>query len=139
MKRFIVSLIAVLAFATLVQAQAKAEGGYIMKSTLGAYSTYSTEQALNSVADWYTCKRADSIGVVVATKYGSTVRLKQIYNNSGSTQYIKVVFVNRLVSTVADTVTLNVPAYGLTGKLPSVLKVVSGAVVDSTVYYLQIN
>lgn len=122
-----------------IAAQAKAEGGYIMKSTTGVYSTYAQEQALNSMADWYTCKRADSVGCVVSTKYGTYTRLKQIYNNSGTVQKIKVIFINRLVSTVADTVTLNINAYSATGKLPSIQKVVEGAIIDSTIYYLQIN
>jgi hypothetical protein len=119
-------------------AQAKAEGGRIMKDNTGTYSTYAPEQALNSMADWYTAKRADSVGCVVATKYGTTARLKQIYNNSGTLQKIKLVFVNA-ISTVDDTITFNLNAYSSTGKIPSVKKVVSGAVIDSTIYFIQVN
>jgi len=139
MKRFIVA-VAVLGCFSLAQAQAKAEGGYIMKSLTGSYSTYSQEQALNSMSDWFSCKRADSTAVgVVLTKYGTTARLKAIYNNSGSTQKIVVVFLNKLNGSTNDTITLNLGANSSSGKLPSVKSILSGAVVDSTIYFFQQN
>lgn len=129
-------LITVLALASLSFAQSKAEGGYIMKDLFGGYSTYSQEQALNSMSDWFTMKTADSVGAKnIATKFGTTYRLKQIRNNSGSVQKIKLFFVNA----PTDTITLNLNAYESSGKLPAVKGIISGCVVDSTIYYFQRN
>lgn len=139
MRKVLIGL-SVLFAVSLVSAQAKAEGGYIMKSLTGSYSTYSQEQAVNSMADWFSCKRADSTAVgIVLTKYGSTARLKAIYNNSGSVQKVTVIFLNKLNGSTNDTITLNLNAYSSSGKLPAIKQVVSGAVVDSTIYFFQQN
>lgn len=92
----------------------------------------STDQALNSMADVYTSTDADSVGLVVATKYGTHYRLIQIRNLSGTTQYIKVI-----VSNTGDTTVHAIPAFSGTGKIAVVRKVISGAVVDSTAYDFQ--
>jgi len=132
MKRFI-ALLAVIGCFSLAQAQAKAEGGYIMKSTAGTYSTWSQDQAANSMADWYTVKVATHDTLTVA-RLGSTYRLKQIYNNSGTVQKVRVIFLQN-----TDTVTININTYSATGKLPSVRKILSGAIADSTLYFFQLN
>ena len=128
-------LLFVMALCAVSFAQAKAEGGYIMKALDASYSTYSQEQALNSMSDWYTMKTADSTATTVSTKYGTTYRLKQIRNNSATTQSIKVTFVN----VTTDTVTIKLVAGEVSGKLPAIRRVISGAVSDSTIYYFQRN
>ena len=135
MKRFIVA-VAVLGCFSLAQAQAKAEGGYIMKSLTGSYSTWSSEQALNTIASVYIERTADSASSKnFLLKYGSTYRCFRITNNSGTLQKVKVNFIND----TNITCTYNIPAYSSTPKLPFIKGVISGAVLDSTLYGFQIN
>jgi hypothetical protein len=123
-------LSAVLAFAVVAIAQ-PGEGGYIIKSTDGSYSQWSTDQSLNSMADWYTCATADSANATVATKYSTHYRLKQIFNISNTTQKYTLTVLN-----TGATFKLQLPAQSASGKLPAISRVV-GAVADSTVYYFQ--
>jgi hypothetical protein len=123
----IIAIVAVSAFSQI------GYGGYILKSTDGSYSQWAAEQALNSMADWYTVRIADSTGVgVVLTKYGSHHNLKAFANLSASVQKIKYVALN-----TNDTGAIAIPAHSTSGKLPAIKKVISGMVVDSTALYFQ--
>ena len=108
------------------------EGGYVFKALDGSYSTWSAEQALNSMADWYACKTADSTATTVSSKYGTHYRLKQIANISATTQKYVLINLNTL-----DTFKIHLAANSFSGKLPAIKRVISGAVADSTVYYFQ--
>jgi hypothetical protein len=132
MKKVFAFLLLAGCFASLLS-QPKPEGGYIMRSTTGLYSIYAQDQAVNSMADWYTIKTATHDTLTTA-RLGATWRIKQIYNNSGSTQKVRVIFLQN-----TDTVTINISAYSATGKLPSIKKILSGAVADSTLYFIQVN
>ena len=118
------------AFAVAAIAQ-PGEGGYIVKSTDGSYSQWAAEQALNSMADWYTCATADSANATVSTKYSTRYRLKQIFNISHSTQKYTLTVLN-----TGATFKLELPGQSASGKLPAISRVV-GAVADSTVYFFQ--
>jgi hypothetical protein len=121
----LIGIVAVSAFSQV------GEGGYVVKSTDGSYSQWSAEQALNSMADWYTCATADSTAATVSTKYSTRYRLKQIYNTSHTTQKYTLTALN-----TGSTFKLELPGQTASGKLPAISRVV-GAVVDSTVYYFQ--
>jgi hypothetical protein len=121
-------LSAVLVLAVIAIAQ-PGEGGYVTKSTDGSFSQWSTDQSLNSMADWYTGTSTDSSACgSVSAKYGIHYRMKQLRNLSSTTQYIKVIYLN----TPNDTDLIVLDAKQSSGKRPAIKKVISGMVADST-------
>lgn len=111
----------------------------VTKDIPGTAVMFDATRQSASMADWYTAKvlhiSGESGNVVVATKYGSTYRLKDIYNNAGSTATVK--FVCRNVST--DTVTMKIAEYGHSGKLPPILTIVQTGTSDSLVLFFQLS
>jgi hypothetical protein len=108
--------------------------GYLNPSNSGSWSRMNTEQALNSGTTVHSCIDADSVAVRPGKKWGSNYLLKVIYNNSGSTQ--KYTIVDSTKETGLDTFHLNVAAYSNSFPLPYCV-LISGAVVDSTLYVRQ--
>ena len=104
-----------------------AQGGYLNPSTSASYSRWNTEQALNAMSTPYTMVDADSVGCVIATKYGTHHRLVRFANYSGTTQKIKVISAN-----TGDTSVVVVPSESVSEKTSVIRKVISGMVVDST-------
>jgi hypothetical protein len=113
------------------------DGGNLNSDANTGKYKWSTEQALNSMADLYLEPEADSVGAVIATKYGTNYRCIRLTNNSGTMQKIRVEFVNRYDNGTRCSTTYNVDANSTTGKIPAILKVISGMVVDSTLLGLQ--
>jgi hypothetical protein len=128
MKRFFGLL---LVFAICAYSQ-PAQTGYLIPST-GA-KTLSSDMALNSLTGVHSCKKADSVGLLPAVKWGSHYVLKCIYNNSNVNQIYLIV---DSTAQGLDTFPLNLPAYTISFPLPYVKKIISGAVIDSTLYIMQ--
>ena len=127
MFRIIMAAIIIAAFSVSSFAQTRGVQKYV-----DGKKPLSNDRALNSIADIYTSKDADSVGLVVATKYGTHYKLIQIRNLSNTTQYIPVI-----IAETGDTTTHAIPALTGTGKIAVVRKVIEGAVVDSTAYDFQ--
>jgi len=104
-----------------------AGGGYLNPSPTGSFVRWNAEQAINAMSTPYTMIDADSLGCVVATKYGTHYRLIRFANYSGTTQYIKVISDN-----TGDTSFVVVPALSVSEKTSVIRKVISGMVADST-------
>lgn len=97
-------------------------------------SRLNTEQALNSGTTVHSCIDADSVAIRPPVKWGANYLLKAIYNNSGSTQTLTIVDSTR--ETGRDTFHLNLPSYSISFPMPNCI-LISGAVVDSTLYIRQ--
>ncbi len=89
------------------------------------------DESRRSSADWYNGREinisdstADTLTMSAAVAPGA--RVKQIINNSGSVATVKLRF--RVNSTFH---TLKIPAYGTTGKIPSVYSIMKSGSSDS--------
>jgi hypothetical protein len=114
-------------------ASAQSVTGYLNPSNLGSWSRLNTEQALNSMTTVHSCVDADSVAVRPGVKWGASYMLKTVYNNSGSVQIYTIVDSS---AQGLDTFSLKLQAYSMSFPLPYV-KLLSGAVVDSTLYIRQ--
>lgn len=122
-------------FLLVLAASLLAQPGLIQGDAGGMGRPASADKALNSIADWYTEKPSDTGGFNVLTRFGSTMLLKNIRNNSGHVAVVRICFIN----VPTDTVTYKIQAYCQTGKIAPVKFIVSIGATDSLIYDFQLN
>jgi hypothetical protein len=124
----LISLLFVGLFSVSVFAQSN--GGIINKkfNAPDSLTPWNADQSIASITQPYTSKKADSTACTISSKYGSSFRLAQIRNLSGTMQRYTVIL------RTGDTTQYVCEAYGTTGRTPFIKRVISGAVVDSTAY-----
>jgi hypothetical protein len=113
--------------------------GIVKGSAAAGITAQSADRGINSMSDWYMTdslhiQSGETADVTVATKWGTGILLKNIYNNSGSLAKVYFVSANN-----TSTQLIKIPEYSHSGKLPPISKIVRTGTADSLLMYFQIT